>query len=118
MQPDLDGFKMGHLITTTHGDICVQASKGVLVQHQDLVDLSVFLGHACISGTLLKPPGKLSSCHPCLMHSGHAQTQVELIALELVLDMFDYLPPGGIAMICPSSHINLCCPQHTACLKP
>ena len=27
----LDGFQAGHLVTTTHGDVCVQVGKGVLV---------------------------------------------------------------------------------------
>ena len=34
------------------------------------------------------------------------------------MDVFDYLPPGGIAAICPSSPINLHHPQCTTCLQP
>ena len=44
--------------------------------------------------------------------------QVELITLELVMDVFDYLPPGGIATICPSSPINLRHPKCAASLQP
>ena len=44
--------------------------------------------------------------------------QVELIALDPVQDVFNYLPPGGIAMICLSSPINLCYPQHATSLQP
>ena len=44
--------------------------------------------------------------------------QVEFITLEPVLDVFDYLPPGGIAAIHPSGPINLRCPQCAASLQP
>ena len=30
------------------------------------------------------------------------------------MDVFDYLPPGGINAISPPIPINLCCPQHAA----
>ena len=65
-----------------------------------------------------KLPGKLSSRHPSLPHGGHSQMQVEFITLEPVPDVFDYLPPGGIAAICPSSPINLRHPQCAASLQP
>ena len=44
--------------------------------------------------------------------------QVEFITLQPVPDIFDYLPPGGIAAICPSSPISLCHPQCAASLQP
>ena len=75
------------------------------------MDLGILLIYACILGMPLELPGKLSCRHPCLVHCGHAQMQVELIAFEPVLDVFNYLPPGGITVICPSSPINLHCPQ-------
>ena len=31
VQPILDGLQAGHLITTMHGDVSIQASKGVLI---------------------------------------------------------------------------------------
>ena len=31
VQPVLDGLQVGHLVTTMHGDVGVQASKGVLI---------------------------------------------------------------------------------------
>ena len=34
------------------------------------------------------------------------------------MDVFDYLPPGGIAAIHPSNPINLCCSQCAASLQP
>ena len=45
------------------------------------MDLGILFSQACISGTLLKLLGKLSSHHPCLVHHGYAQMQVQLIAL-------------------------------------
>ena len=75
------------------------------------MDLGILLGHARILGTPLKFPGKFSCHHPCLAHHSHAQMQVELITLDPVMDVFDYLLPGGIAAICPSNPINLHCPQ-------
>ena len=65
----------------------------------------------------LKLLGELSCCCPCLVHRGYAQMQVELIILEPVPDMFDDLPPGGIATICPSRPISLHNPQCTASLQ-
>ena len=44
--------------------------------------------------------------------------QIELITMEPVPDVFDYLPPGGIAAIYLSSLINLHHPQRTASLQP
>ena len=82
------------------------------------MNLGVLLGYARIPGTPLKLPGKLSCCRPSLPHCGHTQTQVEFITLQLVPDVFDYLPPGCIAAIHPSSPINLHCPQCTARLQP
>ena len=67
---------------------------------------------------LLELPGELSSCHPSLLHCGHTQMQVEFVTLHPVPDVFDYLSPGGIAAICPSSPINLRRPQCTASLQP
>ena len=118
VQSVLDSFQVGHLVTAMHGDICVQAGKGVLVQCRDQMDLSVLLSHACISGMPLELPGKLSSHRPSLPHCGHSQMQVEFVTLEPVLDVFNYLPPGGIAAIHLSSPINLCCPQCAASLQP
>ena len=43
---------------------------------------------------------------------------VELIALNPVLDIFDYLPSYGIAAICLSSPINLLHSQCTLYLQP
>ena len=43
--------------------------------------------------------------------------QVESIALEPAQDIFYYLPPGGITMICPLNPINLHYPQHAASLQ-
>ena len=118
MQPVLDGFQVGHLVTSTHGDVCVQAGKGVLVSCRNQIDLGILLGHAHISGTLLKLPGELSSHHPSLPHCGHSQMQVEFVTLEPVPEVFDYLPPGGIATTRPSSPINLHCPQCAVSLQP
>ena len=81
MQSVLDGFQVGHLVTSTHGDVCVQAGEGVLVQRRDQVDLGVLLGHARIPGTPLELPGEFSSRRPSLLHGGHTQTQVEFITL-------------------------------------
>ena len=80
------------------------------------MDLGVLLSYGHISGMPLELPGKLFHCRPCLAHRGHAQMQVELTTLEPVSDMFNYLPPGGITAIHPSSPINLCCPQHATYL--
>ena len=44
--------------------------------------------------------------------------QVELVKLQPVPDVFDYLPPGGIATIRLSSSINLRRPQCAASLQP
>ena len=44
--------------------------------------------------------------------------KLKLFTLRPVPDMFDYLPPGSIALICPSSPINLCYPQCTTSLQP
>ena len=82
------------------------------------MDLGILLGHTCISGMPLELPGKLSCCRPCLAHCGHAQTQVELITLQPVMDMFNYLPLGDIAVICPSNPINLHHPQCTTSVQP
>ena len=82
------------------------------------MDLGVLFGHARVPGTPLELPGELSSRRPSLPHCGHTQTQVELVTLEPVPDVFDYLPPGGIAAIRLSSPINLRCPQHTARVQP
>ena len=101
-----------------HGDVSIQASEGVLIYCQDQVNLGILFGHAHISGTLLELLGKLSSRRPSLPHHGHAQMQVEFITLQPFLDVFDYLPPGGIAMICPSSPINLRHAQHATSLQP
>ena len=111
-------LQVGNLVTTMHGDVSIQMGQGVLVQCQDQVDLGILLGHAHILGMLLKLPVKLSCCHPCLVHHGYAQMQVELITLEPVPDVFNYLPLGGIAAICLSSPINLCHPQHATSLQP
>ena len=43
--------------------------------------------------------------------------QVEFIVLELLLDVFNYLPPGGITAIFPSSPTNLGHPQHATSLQ-
>ena len=75
------------------------------------MDLGIFLGHAHVSGTPLKLPGKLSSHHPSLPHYGHSQMQVEFFTLEPVPDVFDYLPPGGIA-------VNLSIQPHQLTLSP
>ena len=99
-----------------HGNVCIQAGKGVLVQRRDQVDLGVLLGHARILGMPLKLPGKLSSRRPSLPYGSYTQMQVEFVTLEPVLDVFDYLTPGGIATIHLSSPINLRSPQRTACL--
>ena len=80
--------------------------------------LYILLSYACISCALFKLLGKLPYCCAHLLHCGYAQMQVELIALELVPDMFDYLPPGGITKIRLSSPINLYYPQFTASLQP
>ena len=61
---------------------------------------------------------ELSCRHPCLAQHGHAQMQVVFITLEPVLDVFDYLPPGGITVISPSSPINLRHPQCAVSLQP
>ena len=82
------------------------------------MDLGVLFGHAHVPGTPLELPGELSSRRPRLSHCGHTQTQVEFVTLELVPDVFNYLPPGGIAAICPSSSINLHRPQCAAHLQP
>ena len=82
------------------------------------MNLDVLLGHAHILGTPLELPGKLSSRRPSLLHCGHTQMQVEFVTLQPVPDVFDYLPPGGIAAICLSSPINLSRPQCAACLQP
>ena len=82
------------------------------------MDLSILVSHARISGMPLELLGKLSCCRSCLVHHGHAQMQVELVTLQLVLDVFDYLPPGGIATIRPSSPINLRCPQCATSIQP
>ena len=55
-QSVLDGFQVGHLVTSTHGDVCVQAGEGVLVQRRDQVDLGILLGHAHILGMPLQTP--------------------------------------------------------------
>ena len=75
------------------------------------MNLGVLLGHARVPGTPLELPGELSSRRPSLPHCGHTQMQVEFVTLQPVPDVFDYLPPGGIAAICPSSSINLRHPQ-------
>ena len=75
------------------------------------MDLGIFFGHTRISGMLLELPGELSSRRPSLPYCGHSQTQVEFVTLEPVPDGLNYLPPGGIAMIPPSSPIKLHCPQ-------
>ena len=82
------------------------------------MDLGILLGYTHILGPLLELPGELSSRHPSLLHCGHSQIQIEFITLELLPDVFDYLPPGGLAMICLSGPINLCCPQCAASLQP
>ena len=82
------------------------------------MDLGVLFGHARVPGTPLELPGELSCRRPSLPHRGHTQTQVELVTLEPVPDVFDYLPPGGIAAIRPSSSINLRRPQCAARLQP
>ena len=75
------------------------------------MNLGVLLGHARVPGTPLKLPGELSCRRPSLPHCGHTQTQVEFVTLQPVPDVFDYLPPGGIAAIRPSSPINLRVPS-------
>ena len=82
------------------------------------MNLGILLGYARIPGTLLKLPGELSSRRPSLPHCGCTQTQVEFVTLQPVLDVFDYLPPGGIAAIRPSSPVNLRRPQCAAHLQP
>ena len=77
------------------------------------MDFSILLGHNYILGMPLKLLGELSCCHHHLAYYGHNQTQVEFIALELVPNIFDYLPIGSTAVICPPGPINLYCPQRT-----
>ena len=81
------------------------------------MNLGILFGHACVLGMPLQLPGKLPCYFPCLVHHGYAQMQVELITLKLVLDVFDYQPPGGITKISPSSPI-LHHPQCAASLQP
>ena len=82
------------------------------------MDLGILLGHARILGTSLRLMGKLPYHHAHLLHYGHAQMQVELIALNPVPDVLDYLPLGGIAVIWLSSPVNLHYPQHSRSLQP
>ena len=89
-----------------------------MVESLNNVNLCVFLGYAHISDMLLKLLGKLPHFYKCLVHSCYAHLKVELIALKPVLDMLNYLPPGGITTICSPSPINLHCPQSTTSLQP
>ena len=73
VQSVLDSFQVGHLVTTTHSGICIQAAHGILVQCQDQVDLCILLGYARILGILLKLLGKLLHCCAHLLHCSHAQ---------------------------------------------
>ena len=59
----------------------------------------------------LKLSSELSISCRDLACSDYAKPKVKIIALEAVLDMFDHLPPDGVATICPSHPINLSCPQ-------
>ena len=114
VQSLLDSFQVGYLVTSSHDDIFVQVTQGVLIQHQDQMDLHILLSHTCISSMMLKLPGKLLYHVYCLLHLNHAQMQIVFVALEPVMEVFDYLPPGSIVRICPPGPTNLYCPQHTA----
>ena len=69
----LNYFGVGHLITTLHGDICIQAAQGVLVERQYQVGLCVPLDHAQVLGAPLTFLGEIPCSHGCLVHSGYAQ---------------------------------------------
>ena len=59
VQSVVNSLQVGHFITTMHGNIGIQMAQGVIVKHQDKVDLCVLLGYAHISDILLKLPGEL-----------------------------------------------------------
>ena len=77
------------------------------------MDLCILFTYAHISGMPLKSLGEFLCSHVCLVDSSYVQLRVELITLQLVMDMFNYLAPGGITAFFLPSPINLHFPQYT-----